>query len=127
MTRVVLVDDDADFRATLKDLLAIVPDLEVVGEGDSGEQALKLVRDTKADVVVIDLKMPVTGRAAIAAIRRSRPLTRIIALSGSGEKAGHDAVVFGADAFVRKAGGAQMLDELVAAISRLSRSAPRRL
>lgn len=57
--RVVLVDDQALFRAGIRMVLASQPDLEVVGEASDGAEALRVVRETKPDVVLMDIRMPV--------------------------------------------------------------------
>ena len=56
--RVVLVDDQALIRAGFKAIIDSAPDLEVVGEADDGTNALEVVRETRADVVLMDIRMP---------------------------------------------------------------------
>jgi DNA-binding NarL/FixJ family response regulator len=56
--RVALVDDQPLVRTGLRVLLADTPDLEVVGEAATGVEAVRLVRDVRPDVVVMDLRMP---------------------------------------------------------------------
>jgi DNA-binding NarL/FixJ family response regulator len=56
--RVVLVDDQALIRAGIRALVDSAPDLEVVGEAADGREALDLVRATRADVVLMDIRMP---------------------------------------------------------------------
>ncbi len=62
--RVVLVDDQALIRAGFKAIVDSAPDLEVVGESDDGETAIDTIRDSRADVVLMDVRMP--GRDGIA-------------------------------------------------------------
>jgi DNA-binding NarL/FixJ family response regulator len=66
--RVVLVDDQPLIRNGLAVLIATTDDLETVGEAGSGAQALTAVRDTRPDVVVMDIRMP--GMDGIEATRR---------------------------------------------------------
>jgi DNA-binding NarL/FixJ family response regulator len=67
--RVVLVDDQALFRAGIRMLVASQPDLEVVGEAGDGEEAIEVVRATRPDVVMMDIRMPVMdGLTATARI-----------------------------------------------------------
>ena len=66
--RVVIVDDHAVLRAGLEQLLAGEPDLEVVGRAAGGEEAVETVRQTRPDVVLMDLQMP--GVDGVAATRR---------------------------------------------------------
>jgi len=56
--RVVLVDDQTLVRQGLRSLLAILPDIEVVGEAGGGEAALELIPGAAPDVVLLDLRMP---------------------------------------------------------------------
>lgn len=56
--RVVLVDDHAVIRAGLSQLLGAVSDIEVVGEAGNGAEAVEVVRETRPDVVLMDLQMP---------------------------------------------------------------------
>ena len=56
--RVVLVDDQALIRAGFKAIIDSAPDLEVVGEADDGSDAVAVVRDQRADVVLMDVRMP---------------------------------------------------------------------
>jgi DNA-binding NarL/FixJ family response regulator len=66
-TRVVLADDQPLVRAGLRVLVADTPDLEVVGEAGTGAEAVRLVRETRPDVVVMDIRMP--GMDGIEAAR----------------------------------------------------------
>ncbi|WP_424936352.1 MULTISPECIES: response regulator [Bacteria] len=59
MIRVVLVDDQALFRAGVRMLVASQADLEVVGEASDGVEAIDVVRRTRPDVVMMDIRMPV--------------------------------------------------------------------
>ena len=58
MIRVVLAEDHAVVRAGLERLLATAGDIEVVGQAVDGEQAVKLVAETRPDVVLMDIEMP---------------------------------------------------------------------
>lgn len=65
--RVVLVDDQALFRAGIRMVIDSQPDLEVVGEAGDGAEGLRVIRQTRPDVVLMDIRMPVMdGLAATA-------------------------------------------------------------
>ncbi|MBT2406198.1 MULTISPECIES: response regulator transcription factor [unclassified Streptomyces] len=68
MIRVVLVDDQPLIRTGLRVLISDAPDLTVVGEAGNGAQAVELVRETRPDVAVMDIRMP--GMDGIEATRR---------------------------------------------------------
>ncbi|MEW2004529.1 response regulator transcription factor [Microbacterium sp. NPDC079208] len=73
MIRVVLVDDQALFRAGIRMLVASQPDLEVVGEAGNGQEALAVVAATRPDVVLMDIRMPVMDGLTATAEILSRP------------------------------------------------------
>jgi DNA-binding NarL/FixJ family response regulator len=66
-TRVVLADDQALIRSGFRVLIDSAEDLEVVGEAATGDDAVRLARSTRADVVLMDIRMP--GTDGIAATR----------------------------------------------------------
>jgi DNA-binding NarL/FixJ family response regulator len=65
--RVVLADDQALIRSGFRVLIDSAQDLEVVGEAATGDEAVRLARSTRADVVLMDIRMP--GTDGIAATR----------------------------------------------------------
>jgi DNA-binding NarL/FixJ family response regulator len=65
--RVVLADDQALLRSAFRVLVDSEPDMEVVGEAADGAQAMALARDERADVVLMDIRMP--GTDGLAATR----------------------------------------------------------
>ncbi|SDS31519.1 response regulator [Actinoplanes derwentensis] len=56
--RILLADDQALLRATFRLLLDAEPDIEVVGEAANGAEAVDLARRTRADLVLMDIRMP---------------------------------------------------------------------
>ncbi|NGO73661.1 response regulator transcription factor [Streptomyces boncukensis] len=84
MIRVVLADDQALLRSAFRVLVDSEPDMEVVGEAADGDEAVALVREEGADVVLMDIRMPGTdGLAATRAISADPRLTgvRIVILT----------------------------------------------
>ena len=82
MIRVVLVDDQQLVRAGFRMVLDYQSDITVVGEAGDGAEALRLLRTTEADVVVMDLRMPVLdGVAATRQICAAGPAPRVLVLT----------------------------------------------
>jgi len=80
--RILIVDDQELFREGLHTLLAIQPDLQVVGEARNGEDALRLAGALKPDVILMDLRMPVlNGVAATRQLKRTQPEIKVIVLT----------------------------------------------
>ena len=79
--RVLLVDDNRGFRNELRLLLEDCG-IEVVAEGENGQEAVELATRTDADVVLMDLRMPVMdGLQAARALRDRVPSLPVIILS----------------------------------------------
>lgn len=79
MINVVLVDDHDLVRAGIKSLLDNVPGIKVVGEAKDGEGAVKLAREIKPNVVLMDVKMPgIGGLEATRKLLRADPDVKII-------------------------------------------------
>ncbi|HEX5427000.1 MAG TPA: response regulator transcription factor [Pedococcus sp.] len=82
MVRVLLVDDHPVFRHGMRSLLEAVPDVEVVGEGRDGSEAVELAGRLRPDVVVMDLNMPgLDGVAATREICGALPDTGVLVLT----------------------------------------------
>ena len=80
--RVLLADDHGTVREGLRHLLETLPDIEVVGDVADGTSAVRAVRVTSPDVVVLDISMPnLSGLDAISQITTERPGTRVVILT----------------------------------------------
>ncbi|MEV4687154.1 response regulator transcription factor [Microbacterium sp. LWH3-1.2] len=82
MIRVALVDDQSLFRAGIRMLVDSQPDLEVVAEASDGREAIEAVRQSRPDVVLMDIRMPVMdGLAATAELLTDPEPPRIVMLT----------------------------------------------
>jgi len=82
MIRVLLVDDQSIIRQGLKALLELEPDLQIVGDADNGQNAIKQVEVLQPDVVLMDIRMPVMdGIAATKAICQRFANTKVLVLT----------------------------------------------
>jgi len=80
--RLLLVDDHPVVRAGLSGLLSSQPDFEVVGEASNGLEALGLLEQVGADVVLMDLRMPqMDGVTAIRQVRARFPKVQVLVLT----------------------------------------------
>lgn len=82
VTRVLLVDDECLVRKVLRQVLAAHPDMEIVGEAATGEEAISCVDRLHPHIVVMDIRMPkMDGIAATREIMATHPQVKIIGLS----------------------------------------------
>jgi len=102
--RVLLADDHPIVLKGLAEALAECPEIEVVGQAADGQQAVALARETRPDVVLMDIMMPgMSGIEATHQILEFLPQTRIIGLSAHEEDETAAAMVTaGAVAYLRK-------------------------
>ena len=87
MIRVLIADDHAVVREGLNALLSVRPNIEIIGEAEDGEEAVRLARTLKPDVILLDLVMPrMDGLEAINAIKHDNPAARILVLTSFAEE-----------------------------------------
>ena len=102
MAHVLVVDDQADWRSTLRDLTRAIPELTVIGEAASGEEALDAAARLEPELVLMDVRMPgMDGFAASRQLTERNPGTVVMLISVDGRDA--EAVrASGAAAVIRK-------------------------
>lgn len=82
-----VVDDQAPFRAIARTVVSMTPGFEVVGEAESGEQGVAMAADLASQVVLMDINLPgINGIEATRRIVASMPSAVVILLSTYGDK-----------------------------------------
>jgi DNA-binding NarL/FixJ family response regulator len=86
MTKVLIADDHPIFRRGLKDILEAQPDVELVGEAETGHKALEMARKQRWDVLVLDIAMPgIGGIEILGTLQHEQPKLPILILSAHPE------------------------------------------
>jgi two-component system nitrate/nitrite response regulator NarL len=83
--RIVIVDDHALFRDGLATILSAETDFEVVGQGGSAADAIRLARALLPEIILLDIDMPGSGIVAARDIANECPVTKIVMLTSSEE------------------------------------------
>jgi DNA-binding NarL/FixJ family response regulator len=122
--RVVLIDDHDLLRRGIRTMLESEGDIEVVGEGSDGVDALSTVEETLPDVVIIDVIMPnKDGIEATREIKNSFPNVGVVVLSGHDEQQFiFDAIKAGASGYLLKTAE---LEEVLGTVRSISRGGAR--
>ena len=138
--RIVIAEDQALVLGAIASLLALEPDLEVVGRAADGRQALELVRALAPDVLLSDIEMPeLSGLEVAAALAAEKAKARVLIVTTFG-RAGYlrraiDAGVCGyllkdspadrlADAIRKVAAGGRVIDPEIAATAAFASADP---
>ncbi len=102
--RILVVDDHELFRESLVTMIELQPDLQVVGQARDGLDALRMVRDTHPDLVLMDISMPgCDGIDGTRLILQEFPGTRILILSvNEDDRSLFDALAAGARGYILK-------------------------
>src|SRR5712671_5515177 len=80
--RIMVIDDQAVVRQGFVSLINTVADMEVIAQGNNGQEAIELFRQHQPDITLMDLRMPIIGGVdAISRIRKEFPSARIIVLT----------------------------------------------
>jgi DNA-binding NarL/FixJ family response regulator len=116
--RVLLVDDDAGIRKSLRMLLNRQCGIQVVGEASNGREGLCLTNALKPDVVLVDVQMPgMDGMELTRGIKQCNARTKVLVL-GVYDFSRTEACHSGADAFLLKdCGWAKLVDTIHAMVA----------
>ncbi len=120
--RILIVDDQARARQSLRALLATYAEVSEIQEAKNGLEALQRIDESAPDVVFIDVQMPgLDGINTTQLIKRHAPHVKIVALSMYCDYAS-DALAAGADAFVSKG---EPPEKLLAALAKIVAELPK--
>jgi len=119
MTRVLLVEDHRMVREALSEVLARLPDIEVIGEAGNAQEALSLAALLKPDVVVLDIRLPdLNGIEVAARLRDAGNTAKVVALSAFADKRFVTAMLrSGASAYVTKSAAGTELVRAIRAVA----------
>jgi len=109
--KVLLAEDHAAFRKSLKLLVELEGDIKVVGEAKNGCEAVQLNRSLRPEVIVMDIAMPLlNGLQATRQIMQASPNTRVLILSAHPDPEYIErAMLFGASGYLIKQSSTQFL------------------
>lgn len=80
--RVIIADDHVLYRAGVKTSLSTKKDIKVIAEADNGMHLLNLIKNIEADVILLDIQMPIMdGIATLPEIKKISPNTKVIMLT----------------------------------------------
>ncbi|GAA1550899.1 response regulator transcription factor [Actinomadura kijaniata] len=114
MIRLLIADDEDLLRSALASLLALEPDLEVVAEAATSTDAVRLAREHRPDIAVLDLEMPpADGLRAAEEIRADLPTKVVIVTRHARPGVLRRALAAGASGFVAKTTPAARLAEII--------------
>src|ERR1700677_5144933 len=104
LNRILIADDNANFRRLVRQFLALYKDFEICAEASSGLEAVELARAAHPDIALLDISMPSgNGIEACRRIRKSLPGTLLLAMSVyDPQMFMRDVIQAGFDGFVSK-------------------------
>jgi DNA-binding NarL/FixJ family response regulator len=112
---VLLAEDHANFRKSLKLLVEIDGDIKVVGQAKNGREAVQLTLKLQPDVVIMDIAMPLlNGLQATRLIIESSPATRVLILSSHPDPEYiEQAMLYGASGYLIKQSSAPFIADAI--------------
>ena len=119
MIRVIVADDQRVVREGLIMLLGLIDDVEVAGSAADGDEAVTLARETRPDVVLMDLRMPeLDGAEATRLIRGEQPETQVLVLTTyADDDSLFPALQAGARGYLTKDASAEEIERAIRAVA----------
>lgn len=119
MIRVATVDDHPMFLEGLRRVLKSMGNIDVVAHGTSADDACRIAKEVRPDVMLLDIDMPGSGLDAAERILAEQPQSRIVMLTASvQEDQLSRAIALGVQGYVMKAGGIGELQTAIRSIDR---------
>ena len=117
MNRILIVDDSFYMRTMLKNMLTDAG-YEVVGEAPNGQTALELAKETKPDLITLDVILPDnTGLDVLKGIKAEQPNMKVIIVSAVGQEViVNEAIEYGAKAYIVKPFSEEKVLEVVSQV-----------
>lgn len=113
---IVVAEDDAGMRLLVGQILRATLNAETIGAVD-GEHCLRVLRNVRPDLLIVDVDMPVVDGLGVARALRADPTwTKLPILAMSGSAVAVDALAAGCDAFIAKPFRAEQLADAVRAV-----------
>ena len=82
--KTLVVDDSASMLAVIRNLLGRIPDCEIIGEGNSGIQALTMARAFQPALIIMDIYMPMMGGLeALSKLKADMPSIQVVMMTSA--------------------------------------------
>lgn len=117
MIKVLICDDDSLIRESLKILLPLKGNIEIVGEASNGKEAIDFCLDNKVDVALVDIRMPVlNGVEAIKVINEKTKTKSLILTTFDEDEYVNEAMCYGAKGYILKNSSPEKIANAIASV-----------
>ncbi len=117
MIKVLICDDDSLIRESLKILLPLKGDIEIVGEASNGKEAIDFCLDNKVDVALVDIRMPIlNGVEAIKIINEKTKTKSLILTTFDEDEYVNEAMSYGAKGYILKNSSPEKIANAIASV-----------
>ena len=117
MIKVLILDDDSLIRESLKILLPLKGNIEIVGEASNGKEAIDFCLDNKVDVALVDIRMPIlNGVEAIKVINEKTKTKSLILTTFDEDEYVNEAMSYGAKGYILKNSSPEKIANAIASV-----------